>query len=303
MNLLLLLFIFIIRIYVAGNTIIMIRSLSSSSWLRLVFWKSIHLEVASGPFCLLVNSPWLLVFGIVLILFLFTGFNIYCWAGIHFSWSNSIIFIHLFLGLIFSSNIWFRDLLREFAKKYEILLMVLFLLFFLFLASEALLFISFFWASFHLLSSPTLGIWPGEAFYLPDPCELTFANTLLLSNAAVSLGGAFVSLEISSQFYISFAFISFSISSLFISLQIKEFRILALLINDSLYSCLFFFLTGLHFFHLTVCLFLLSLFFWGCSFPYKISYFVNLRVLEVHLFYNLQLFYWHFLEILWLFIF
>merc|ERR1712217_106451 len=49
------------------------------------------------------------------------------------------------------------------------------------------------------LSSPTSGIWPGEGFYLPDPCELTFANTLLLSNAAVSLGGAFVSLEISSQ--------------------------------------------------------------------------------------------------------
>jgi heme/copper-type cytochrome/quinol oxidase subunit 3 len=89
---------------------------------------------------------------------------------------------------------------------------------------------------------------PGEAFYLPDPCELTFTNTLLLSNAAISLGNTFINLEISSQFYISFTFISFSYSSLFISLQIKEFRILALLINDSLYSCLFFFLTGLHFF-------------------------------------------------------
>ena len=32
-------------------------------------------------------------------------------------------------------------------------------------------------------------------------------------------------------------------------------------------------------------------------------YFVNLRTSEIHLFYNLQLFYWHFLEILWLFIF
>ena len=31
--------------------------------------------------------------------------------------------------------------------------------------------------------------------------------------------------------------------------------------------------------------------------------FVNLRTSEIHLFYNLQLFYWHFLEILWLFIF
>jgi heme/copper-type cytochrome/quinol oxidase subunit 3 len=32
-------------------------------------------------------------------------------------------------------------------------------------------------------------------------------------------------------------------------------------------------------------------------------YFVNLRILQIHLFYNLLLFYWHLLEILWLFIF
>merc|ERR1712226_1577158 len=113
--------------------------------------------------------------------------------------------------------------------------------FFLFLASEALLFISFFWASFHSLSSPTLGIWPGEGFYLPDPCELTFANTLLLSNAAVSLGGAFVSLEISSQFLIFFSLFSFILAWTFISLQIKVFRIMGLSINDSVYSSLFFF--------------------------------------------------------------
>merc|ERR1712125_35926 len=180
---------------------------------------------------------------------------------------------------------------------------VLFFFFFLFLASEALLFISFFWASFHSLSSPSLGIWPGEGFYLPDPCELTFANTLLLSNAAVSLGGAFVSLEISSSFLIFFSLFSFCLAWTFVSLQIKEFRIMGLSINESIYSCVFFFLTGLHFSHLLLGLLLLGLFFWGCSFGVKNKKFVNLRVSEVHLFYNLQLFYWHFLEILWLFIF
>merc|ERR1712228_211034 len=129
-----------------------------------------------------------------------------CWKGIHFSWSNSLlVFPFLFFGLVLSFHFWFRDLLREFAKKYEILLMVFFLVFFLFLVSEALLFVSFFWACFHSLSSLTLGICPVEGFYLPDPCELTFSNTLLLSNAAVSLGGAFVSLEISSQFLIFFS--------------------------------------------------------------------------------------------------
>merc|ERR1712061_686673 len=180
---------------------------------------------------------------------------------------------------------------------------VLFLVFFLFLASEALLFISFFWASFHSLSSPTLGIWPGEGFYLPDPCELTFANTLLLSNAAASLGGAFISLEISSSFLIFFSLFSFILAWTFISLQIKEFRIMGLSINDSVYSSVFFFLTGLHFFHLLLGLLLLSLFFWSCSFPVKILLFVNLRVSEVILFSVFLFFYWHFVEILWVFIF
>merc|ERR1711985_214843 len=110
-----------------------VNSYSSFSLLRLVFWKSIHLEVASGPFCLLVNSPWLLVFALCIFFLSLSGFNLYCWRGIHFSWSNSLIFLYLFSSLLFSFHFWFRDLLRELAKKYEILLMVLFLLFFYFL--------------------------------------------------------------------------------------------------------------------------------------------------------------------------
>merc|ERR1712039_754085 len=172
---------------------------------------------------------------------IFSGFNLYCWKGIHFSWSCFLVFLHFHIGLIFTFHFYFRDLLREKDRKYEILLMMLFLVFLLFLASEGLLFVSFFWASFHSLSSPTLGTWPGEGFYVPDPCELTFANTLLLSNAAISLGGAFISLEISSSFFIFFSLFSFILAWTFISLQIKEFRIMGLSINDSVNSCLFFF--------------------------------------------------------------
>merc|ERR1712020_5192 len=105
-----------------------------------------------------------------------------------------------------------------------------------------------FWTSFHSLSAPTLGIWPGEGFYLPDPCELTFGNTLLLSNAAISLGDVIISLEISSQFVIFFLFFSFFLVWSFISLQVKEFQIMGLSINDSVCSSCFFFITGLHFF-------------------------------------------------------
>ena len=169
---------------------------------------SIHQEVASDSFCFLINSSWLLVF--ILFLFLHAlGLNLYWWKGIHFSQNLDLIFPHLLSGFIISFHFWFRDLLRELNKKYEVLLIILFLVFLLFLGSEGLLFVSFFWTSFHSLSSPSLGIWPGEGFYVPDPCELTFANTLLLSNAAISLGNAFISLEISSSFLIFFSLFSF----------------------------------------------------------------------------------------------
>merc|ERR1712139_28554 len=109
-------------------------------------------------------------------------------------------------------------------------------------------------------------------------------GTLLLSNAAVSLGGAFISLQISSSFMIFFSLFSFILAWTFISLQIKEFQIMGLSINDSVYSCVFFFLTGLHFFHLFLGLFLLILFFMSCSFPFQICFFISLRSSEGVLF-------------------
>merc|ERR1711982_230546 len=158
-----------------------------------------------------------------------------------------------------------RDLLRENDKKYEVLLIILFLVFLLFLFSEALLFVSFFWTTFHSFS--------------------------------------FTSLEISCSFLIFFSLFSFILAWTFISLQIIEFRIMGLSINDSFYSCVFFFLTGLHFFHLVLGLLLISLFYWGSSFSSKIHFIFLLRSSEIHLFYNQLFFYWHFVEVLWLFIF
>merc|ERR1712107_945745 len=65
-----------------------------------------------------------------------------------FIWCNAIAIF------IISLHFWFKDLIREFYKKYEVLLMILFLAYLIFLVSEGLLFISFFWGTFHSLSSP-----------------------------------------------------------------------------------------------------------------------------------------------------
>merc|ERR1712178_651951 len=146
----------------------------------------------------------------------------------------------------------------------------------------------------------SFAIWPLEGLYAPDPLELAFANTLLLSNAAISLGNAFISREILSS-SVLFSLLSFILAWTFISLQLKEFLILALSINDSVYGSVFFFLTGLHFFHVMVGLILLSFVLWSSNSSYKSH--LRIRVSERYLFYSLQLIYWHFVEVLWLFIF
>merc|ERR1712146_116369 len=117
---------------------------------------------------------------------------------------------------------------------------------------------------------------------------------------AISLGNAFISLEISSSFLIYFSLFSFILAWTFISLQIKEFRIMG-------YQLMIQFIVVSSFFLQDYISFIFSLVFFFYVFSFGVVVFIykfiNLRVSEVHLFYNLQLFYWHFLEILWLFIF
>jgi hypothetical protein len=74
-------------------------------------------------------------------------------------------------------DVFFKDLIREFYKKYEVLLMILFLAYLIFLVSEGLLFISFFWGTFHSLSSPNYGMCPAvfqfSLFLFPKEVILT----------------------------------------------------------------------------------------------------------------------------------
>merc|ERR1712137_1517441 len=67
---------------------------------------SIHQEVASGPFWFLINSSWLLVFALLFFLYVL-GLNLYCWKGIHFSWSLDFIFLALFSELIITLHFLF----------------------------------------------------------------------------------------------------------------------------------------------------------------------------------------------------
>merc|ERR1712133_221451 len=97
----------------------------------------------------------------------------------------------LFIYMVIAINYWIRDVIREYTKKYEVLIIMLFIVFLVFVFSEGLLFLSFFWVFFHSSCSPNINTLV-SGIYVPDPCELTYTNTLLLSNAALSLGCTFI---------------------------------------------------------------------------------------------------------------
>merc|ERR1739848_729001 len=130
----------------------------------------------------------------------------------------------------------------------------LFIAVLLFVGSEALLFLACLWVMFSYL-------WVSRCNYLlfPDPVELTFSNTILLSIAASCLcvyslnGNVFIN-----TYYLILAFI---MGLLFLNLQINEYLLLGFYITDSFYSTTFYFVTGLHFSHVIVGIILLGLIF------------------------------------------
>ena len=93
---------------------------------------------------------------------------------------------------------------------------------------------------------------------------------------------------------------SFLLAWTFLSLQIKEFRNLGFYVSDSVYGCVFFFLSGLHFFHVVVGLVILGIL---SSFPEAFGR-ASLSFLctSQDLYFTVQVLYWHFVEVVWLFI-
>merc|ERR1712086_983966 len=150
----------------------------------------------------------------------------------------------------------------------------------LFVSSEALLFLACLWVMFSYLWVSRYNI-----LLFPDPVELTFSNTILLSIAASCLcvysliGSGFLS---SIYFYLAYF-----AGLLFLFLQVCEYQLLCFYISDSFYATSFYLITGLHFSHVIVGIILLGLTFTS--------------LYNVKLFYlNIQLFYWHFVEIIWI---
>jgi len=243
------------------------------------------------PFHLVEQSPWPILLSLNL---LFTLLSLVSYLN---GYNHSLINVRL--GIVLLTLIillWFYDIITEslymgfhsFAVSKGLILA-----FFLFLATEVLLFVSFFWGYFHSAFNPTDLIWPPVGVELINPWSIPFLNTLLLLYSGIAATWAHHSF-ISSDRVSSLKGLSISIflGVIFFILQLFEYFNSTYDISDSVYSSAFYLLTGMHGFHVVV----------GVSLI--IAVFIRLYLHQnPTVFYDLALIYYHFIDIVWIALF
>uniref|UniRef100_UPI002E764463 cytochrome oxidase subunit 3 n=1 Tax=Haemoproteus nisi TaxID=3104273 RepID=UPI002E764463 len=172
--------------------------------------------------------------------------------------------------------------------------------------SEALLFFSYFWGIFHLTLSPH--VQNNESIILTSSRMLIITITYILASISCMTTYVQYIFEKGMSFEISSIIcIIFLVVECFASLQTCEYLHLEYCINDAILCTLFYCVTGLHFSHVILGLILLTIYFirifevydtnseWSYSL-FGISYIVLPHSDQI------TILYWHFVEIVWLFI-
>lgn len=171
--------------------------------------------------------------------------------------------------------------------------------FFLFILSEIMLFFGFFWAFFHSSICPIIEIgciYPPSGIHTIAVCDFPLYNTFILIVSGISLTWAHYSLSVNRMKDTIDAFlITIFLGFFFVILQMFEYYESTFSFSDSVYSCSFYMLTGLHGCHviagvsfLSVCLLRLL------RRDYLLNHYLGLVF---------AIWYWHFVDIVWIFLF
>jgi cytochrome c oxidase subunit 3 len=174
----------------------------------------------------------------------------------------------------------------------------------LFLVSEAMFFFSFFWAHFHLALSPSIWIgkvWPPSDIDFLDPYQLPLLNTLILLTSSKCINHVHLCMsnedETNKVESANFFLITIFLAILFTLFQLYEWLTLPFFISDSAFGSDFYMLTGLHGIHVIL----------GTSaliFCYILNAMdINFYSSRYHLSLTLSIWYWHFVDIVWLFLY
>lgn len=213
--------------------------------------------------------------------------------------------ILLFLGLcltIYCANLWWRDIIREGTfEGYHTLIVQkgLKMGMILFIVSEIMFFFAFFWAYFHSSLVPVIEIgviWPPAGIIPFNPWSVPFLNTLILltSGSTITCAHYYV-LAGNRKEAILFLELTILLACSFTLFQIYEYLDASFSISDGIYGSTFYMATGFHGLHvfigtLMIIVTLLRLFYYQLT-------------VEHHFGFEAAAWYWHFVDVVWLFLF
>ena len=206
------------------------------------------------------------------------------------------------LFLIFMMFIWWRDVVREstfegnHTKSVEYGLRMGMVLF---IVSEVMFFFAFFWAFFHSSLSPAIeigGVWPPLGIETFSPWEVPLLNTLILLTSGATVTVCHNTLITGERtLAINSLIATILLAALFTGFQVFEYLHASFTIADSVYGSTFFMATGFHGFHVFVGTCFLSV----CLFRLNANHFTR----EHHFGFEAAAWYWHFVDVVWLFLF
>nr|YP_009992496.1 cytochrome c oxidase subunit III [Platynereis cf. australis PA-2020]QNN93066.1 cytochrome c oxidase subunit 3 [Platynereis cf. australis PA-2020]QNN93092.1 cytochrome c oxidase subunit 3 [Platynereis cf. australis PA-2020] len=169
----------------------------------------------------------------------------------------------------------------------------------LFIASEVLFFLAFFWAFFHssLAPTPELGCsWPPTGITPINPFSVPLLNTAVLLASGVTVTWAHHSLmEGSRPETIQALTLTILLGGYFTFLQLLEYIESPFTIADSVYGSTFFVATGFHGLHV----FIGSSFLAVCLGRVLVHHFSTSH----HFGFEAAAWYWHFVDVVWIFLY
>jgi cytochrome c oxidase subunit 3 len=272
-------------------------SLLKDKFINSVFFSSKFQKSKRHFFHILDVSPWPLLGS-------FAAFSLAI-GGVMFFHNyagGGLLLLLGFFNVLLVMFGWWRDVVREstfngfhtFQVKRGLRLGVV-----LFILSEVMFFFAFFWAFFHASLSPSIElgcIWPPVGIQAFNPWDIPLLNTMILLFSGVSVTLVHHSLVGNNFFYTFFGFIvTLVLAFLFTALQAFEYSQASFSISDGIYGSTFFLATGFHGIHVLIG----TIFLGVCFFRFFFNHFTKYD----HLGFAFAAWYWHFVDVVWLFLF
>jgi cytochrome c oxidase subunit III len=177
----------------------------------------------------------------------------------------------------------------------------------MFIASEVMFFVAWFWAYFDVAlfaAEPiqyaraefTGGVWPPKGIQTFDPWHLPLLNTLILLTSGTTVTWAHHALLHDDRKGLKQAlWLTVILGVLFTICQIYEYSHAAFSFKGHVYGSTFYMATGFHGFHV----FIGTIFLAVCLYRAYLGHFTS----KQHLGFEFAAWYWHFVDVVWLFLF